>query len=394
MGTDTRRHYAFMVDRGPFTVYADGRLVHLRATLAYSARGYYKPIIGPTLSGGCGNGPPSERPRLDLELATPLTLTSDWHLASRVVLERIGPASREPRDRCDVTILHHDVTDHVIDAAREGLVSQLPDIDRKIADVDLGDQVHGWWAALSRPIRIGDGVWLELAPQRLAIGRVTGRGHTLDIPVTLQARPRIVTATHQPPPSGAPLPPLAHGARANGFHILVDGAIDYASASRAVDAALANTVISQGNRSITLTRVTVVPAAHGRLALAVTFTGDAHGTLRLVGTPVLDAARRAISMPDLDYDLESDNRLLNMYAWVRSDAMRSILRDKADVPVGPAIERGRALLIAGLNRRIGDALTLTARVDSVAVRGLYVTRAGIVVRAEARGRARVAVRSW
>ena len=57
-----------------------------------------------------------------------------------------------------------------------------------------------------------------------------------------------------------------------------------------------------------------------------------------------------------------------------------------------ALERGRALLLEGLNRTIGDAVTLSATVDSVAVRGLFVTRDGVLVRAEATGRAGVSVK--
>ena len=41
--------------------------------------------------------------------------------------------------------------------------------------------------------------------------------------------------------------------------------------------------------------------------------------------------------------------------------------------------------MSGLNRKLGDAVTLGADVDSVAVKGLYVTRDGLVVRAEATG---------
>jgi hypothetical protein len=49
------------------------------------------------------------------------------------------------------------------------------------------------------------------------------------------------------------------------------------------------------------------------------------------------------------------------------------------------------LLLKGLNRKIGDAVTLSATVDSVAVRGLFVTRDGLIVRAEASGHAAMAV---
>lgn len=387
---DQRRHYAFTAERAPFTAFADGGLLHLRTTLAYRARGFYKPIVGPTLSAGCG-GPGEDRPRIAIQLGTPLSLTGDWHLASHVVLESIAPVSTSARDRCDVTILHHDVTSRVVEAARAGITAHLADIDRKIAGVDLGDRVHGWWGALSRPIRLSDGVWLELDPQSLAIGPVTGSGHMLDVPVTLQARPRIVTSASEPPIETPVLPPLGRDSAARRFHILIDGVIDYAAASAAIDSAFAGKTITERGRTVAIATASVAPLARGRLAIAASFTGDARGTLRLIGTPVYDSVRHEVAVPDLDFDLVSDDRLVSMYSWLQSDAMRTAFRSRAHLPVALALDRGRTMLLSGLNRTIGNTLTLRARVDSVGVRGLYVTRAGIVVRAEASGHASAAV---
>ena len=112
----------------------------------------------------------------------------------------------------------------------------------------------------------------------------------------------------------------------------------------------------------------------------------------LLGTPKIDSTKLEITVPDLEYDLDTDSQLIKTYAWLRSDALRSTLREKAHVPVAPALDRGKDLLLQGLNRKIGSALTLSGTVDTVAVRGIYVTRAGIVVRAEARGQAGVAVK--
>lgn len=152
------------------------------------------------------------------------------------------------------------------------------------------------------------------------------------------------------------------------------------------------TTVSEGGHSVTIDSLVVSPARGGRLALGVGFHGDAQGTLRFLGVPRHDEIRHAIIVPDLDYDLQTDNPLVNAYSWVRSDALRVLFRQKAIVPVGPAVDRGRALLLAGLNRKIGDAMTLSARVDSVAVRGLYVRPEGLVIRAEAKGRATASVK--
>lgn len=389
LGGDERKRYAYEAQRGPFTAFADGAQVHLRATLSYAARGSYSPPIGPTVSTGCGlNG---ERPRITVELATPITLTSDWRLSSRARLLRMAPASTAERDRCTVSILRYDVTEQVVDAARQALTARLPTVDAKIADVNLKDRFTEWWGLLNRPIRLTDGVWLLLEPVRLRLGRVTGEGRVLTIQAGLDARPRIVTGTSEPAATTPPLPPLARDTAAGGFAIVLDGMVDYATATRAVNDALRGKTVGEAGRSVTISSATLAPAGAGRLALAVTFRGDANGTLRFTGVPRYDTAQGVVSVPSLDYDLETDNQLINAYAWLRSDALRTLFREKATVPVGPALARARSLLTSGLNRDIGGKLRLAARVDTVAVQGLYVTRAGLLVRGEASGAAGVAV---
>ena len=390
VGNDTRRHFAFVADRGPFTAFADGRLLHLRSTLSYTARGFYKPIIGPTISAGCGGG--EVRPRVVVELATPLTLTENWHLASKARLVKIEPASIEQRDRCDVSILRKDVTDRVVEAAKGGITAHLGAIDRKIGDVDLQDRFREWWRLLAKPIRLTEGVWLMLGPQQLHMGKVSGKGHVLTVPVTLAARPRILVTSDEPQIDTTPLPPLGRDTVGNGFRISIDGTVDYETASLAVGLALTNKKITQGGKTVTMESVRVTPASKGRLSIGFTFSGDAKGTLVFLGTPVFDTVKHEIAVPDLDYDLDTDSQLINTYTWLKSDDLRATFREKAHVPVAPVLARGKDLLLQGLNRKIGDALTLSATVDSVAVRGLFVTRAGIVVRAEASGQAAVAVR--
>jgi hypothetical protein len=389
IGTDEHRHYAFVARRGPFTAFAAGRELHLRATVAYEARGYYKPVIGPTISAGCGDA--DNRPRIVLELATPITMTGNWHLASRARLVKLEPASALPRDRCDVGILHTDVTDQVVAAAREALVDHLPDIDRKVAAVDLKDRFTEWWGMLEKPIQLADDVWLVLGPERLRMGKVSGREQVLSVPVSLDARPRVVTGPQPPAVDRIPLPPLGHDTVSSGFHILIDGDLDYGTASRALSQAFGQKTITEGGRRIRVDQVAVLPASKGKLALSLTFSGDAKGSLRLAGTPKYDATRGELTVPDLDYDIAVDDALIRTYTWLRSDALRATFRERAHFPVATVLARGRGLLLEGLNRKIGDAMTISATVDSVAVRGLYVTLDGVVIRAEATGRARVAV---
>jgi hypothetical protein len=386
---DSRKHYAFEATRGPFTAFATGREMHLRATFAYRARGYYKPPLGPTISAGCGSD--KEQPRIVVEMATPLSLTSDWHLVSHARLVTIRPASTEGRDRCDVGILHTDVTDRVIGAARTALEAKLPDIDRKVRTVDLTDRVKEWWGLLSRPIRLTDGVWLTLQPEQLRMGTVRGEAKVLTVPVSLDARPRIVTG-QEPQVSPIALPALSKDTVADGFRVELDGLVDYGTATKAVTSALAGRRFTRAGRTVAVENVSVLPASRGRLMLGISFAGDAAGRLQLVGTPRYNPAAGIVDVPDLDFDLDSDSRLVQGFAWLRSDELRATIRERAHVPVQPALAKGRELLLSGLNRKLGDAVTMSATVDSVAVKGLFVTRDALVVRAEATGQARFTVK--
>jgi hypothetical protein len=390
VGDDARKHYAFEAVRGPFTAFAEGNLLHLRATFAYSARGFYKPPIGPTISAGCGND--KDRPRVVVELATPISLTNDFHLVSKARIVRVEPASTEQRDHCDVSILHHDVTGRVVEAARAGLVSQLPNIDKKVSGVDLTGHVTEWWGMLAHPIKLRDGVWLMLGPERLRVGHVSGRQRIIVVPVSLDAHPKVVTSATEPEVVTTALPKLERDSASDGFHIVLDGIVDYGMASSELTSALAEKSFTQSGKTIAVKEVSVRPASKGRLTLSVSFTGDANGTIQLVGTPQIDHLHAIATVPDLDFDLQSDSKLLQTYSWLKSDDLRAEMRKRARISMQPALDRGRSLLLEGLNRKIGDALTLTATVDTVAERGLFVTRDGLIIRGEAKGHAGVSVK--
>lgn len=391
VGDDENRHYAYEARRGPFTTFVRGSQVHLRATLSYAARGYFKPRFGPTIGAGCGGDTPAERPRVIVELVTPLTLTPDWHLASHARIATLEAASNTDRDRCTVSIIHYDVTQRVIDAARSALTTQLPNIDNKIAGVDLTDRFQEWWTLLNKPIQLADNVWLQLNPERLRMGGVSGSGSDLIVDAGLDARPRIIAGA-APNVTVPPLPPLGRDTASNGFHIVLEGTIDYATASKTITDALTGKSISEAGKTVTVRGARVAPLPHGQLALAMTFTGDAHGTLVFVGTPEYDRRIGQLTVPNLDYDLTTDSDLITAYAWLKSNALRTLFREKARFPLQPVLDKGQSLLSDGLNRKLGDAVTLSAHVDSVGVAGIFVTAPGIIVRAVATGSAGMQVR--
>ena len=388
-GDGDRKHYAYEATRGPFTAFAHGAEVHLRTTLSYTARGYYKPPIGPTLGASCGAD--DARPRIVAELVAPLTLTPDWHLRSRARIASVTPASAADRDKCRISFLSIDVTGQLLDAARKGIEKHLPDIDAKVGAVNLTQQATGWWAHLNAPIRLTDGVWLLLQPKQLRLKGVTGERHLLNVAAGLDAFPVIVTGP-RPNLAVPPLPPLGNDSGAAGFHVSLEGTVDYATASRALTKELGGKTVAIGGRTVRVRALTASRSTKGRLALTVAFTGDAVGDVRFIGTPRFNRSTDQIVVSDLDFDLSTNSELINAYAWLRSDVLLAFFREKSRLPSAPVIAQGSRLIELGLNRTVGGVLTLAGRVDSLVVLGVYVEPRGLTVRALVVGDASVAVR--
>lgn len=212
----------------------------------------------------------------------------------------------------------------------------------------------------------------------------------MNVAAGLDAYPEIVTGP-RPSPTVSPLPPLGRDSAAAGFHVSLEGTVDYATASRALTDELRGKTLTISGRTVRVESLRASRNTRGRFALAVVFTGDAVGTMQFVGTPRYNRGTNQVNVNDLDFDLATDNQLINAYAWLRSDALLAYFRDKARLPVAPILIQGDRLIEKGINRTIGGVLTLAATVDSLVVVGVYVTPRGLTVRALVSGQGHVAV---
>jgi len=385
---DKRKRFAYLAERGKFTAFMRDSLLHLRTRVAYRARAWYDPPIGPTLSASCGNR--GQRPEIDLELVSPIRIDSAWRIRSQARLVRFEPV---PGSRCVIDIARIarvSVTGYVTDAARKLVESNVYQVDSLVRSVDFASTVAEWWRVLAQPIPLREGVWLDLRPRELRLGRITGTGRTLTVEAGLDALPRLVMGPKPEVPT-SPLPPLGRDRPGSGFVVVVDGEVDWPAASQIISTAVRGETVRRIGKQIHITSAAASPTNDGRMALDVGFAGEAEGHVRFVGRPELDVERAMIVVADLDYDVTTGDPLVRFANWLKGRELRALLRDRARVPVVPALVQGRELLEQGLNRTF-DGVSTSARVDSVAVSGIFVTRGGLLVRVGAAGKARVVIR--
>jgi hypothetical protein len=390
-----RLSVAFAASRAPFSVRVRGPTATIATVVTYRAKGWYDARFAPDVGGSCGVGADSA-PRLRVALATTVRLDGDWVLHPRTRVVAVEPASATVRDRCRVTIVEYDVTERVVAAVRGQLEGKAALVDARLARTDVRRRVANWWGLLQRPIRLRDSLWLEIRPSSVRLGELAAEEGALVAPLTLTAAPRIVTGP-RPVSTPTPLPRLipaekGHGADdARGLRVHLEAALDYATAERAIAPKLVGRAFTRGGQRVVVRGARLRGTADGRVALTVLVGGAMDGAVRFVGRPRFDAAAGELQVPDLDFDVASDNVLVRGFDWLKHEELRDTLRDRARWPVAGLLDQARAKLEQGLNRDLTKGVRLAATVPDARVLDVRARRDAIVLRAEARGEASLRV---
>jgi hypothetical protein len=296
----------------------------------------------------------------------------------------------QPGVPCKLTEAKVDVTERVQTLVQGLLERAAPQVDAKIREAaQLRQRAESIWTAAQQPIRASEGVYLLLQPQAAAATPPVGQGTTVTTTVNLTLRPKVVLGP-EPAVKERPLPPSGDVAPGRGFRVALIAELPYATA---------DTILRQKlvGRSFQVRGHTVkVRSAHiygggSQVVLAVGLTGDARGLVYFVGTPEFDPVTQVVSIPDLDYSVESRDVLPRVADWLLYDDLRDQMRAAAHFDIGERVEKIRRDVDAALNRNLGSSVRLSGGVQSIRPLGVSVFASSLAAVVEADGRAQIHV---
>lgn len=382
--SNRRQEFAFEATRTPLVMALDGDELTLSTTVEYQGRGWYDPLIGPDVSGGCdGDGP---KPRLRVSITSDLKLTSNWKFTPRTRVKSIAPASDTERDACRVTFLGIDVTGKVVSALEGQLLTRLPRVDAQLARFDLRSRTEKWYNLLNKSVRVGDSLWMVFNPGIVRYGGLRLNDSTLVADIRLFAQPVLVSG-QKPPDRFSPLPPLQPAVKSVGdsARVMIEAAIGYDVASAMLKKQLVGRTFSRFGRKVRIAYVRCYGLGDGRLVVGVKFSGSLQGEGYLVGTPRFDAASNMLYVPDLNFDVATSDRLVQGVAWLKRDDVLNQLREIARFPLDDVLSDTRNKVEEKINRELTRGVHLDAKLQAGRVIDVVALERAMIVRAEAIG---------
>ncbi len=124
----------------------------------------------------------------------------------------------------------------------------------------------------------------------------------------------------------------------------------------------------------------------------INFTGKpAKLTVYLRGTPRYLPKKQMFDMPDLHYDIQSNDLIVQVADWLFKSDFERQLRQIAVLPIGSKIDLLRGKINEALNRPLSPTVRLRAQVNYLRVLDGFADNEGIEVRGAIQGAATLEV---
>jgi hypothetical protein len=377
-----------MWERDRLRIELNGDHADLSTRVRYRARVAARPCVLGRCQwvqlGSCGQEGRA-MPSIDLGLRTQLGFRNDWTVTPRTTPRRVRTGVH-----CKLTKANVDVTERVANLVQGLLDRAAPEIDARIREeAALRRRVENVWEDVQKPIRASTGVYVMLQPEALAVSPPQGSGTTLNTTVSVTVRPRVVVGD-KPEVTPKPLPLSGTTTATEGFRIQLVAELPFATMDSVVRSKLVGRSFDIEGRRIKV-RNTRLYGAGQRVVLAANLIGAARGTVYFVGTPVFDPDSQIVSVPDLDFSVESKEVLPQVAQWLLYDQMRDQMRASARFPVGDRIDKIRADVDSALDRQLSRAVRMNGRVDRITPLGVFVFSESVAAVVQADGQASIRI---
>ncbi|MGV3502299.1 MAG: DUF4403 family protein [Adhaeribacter sp.] len=286
-------------------------------------------------------------------------------------------------------------------AMRRQMSTLTAQLDREIRSrLNLKDYVQKAWMQIQQPIPLDPtlNAWLSIRPQDIRISPLVAREGELRLQIGLSSYLQAVTdgkPAHAPNPS---LPRLITNSQLRDeIQIGLESEISYAHATQLLKQQVAGKQFSfeQGKDQVTVHDLAVSGSGDKVvLMLDVTgktkaglFTKNIAGKIFLKAVPYYDPATASIRVRDLDYDLDTRDKILQTANWLAKNKFIDQLQDQISFPVKNQLDQTRKLLQSSLDKsgRVNDLVLLQGRITQLEPEAIFVTPTSLKALVNAKG---------
>lgn len=338
----------------------------------------------PWIGGGCGFDNEPMR-KTDILIGSALSLQPNYTVRTKTVAQKVTAY-----EKCTVTMFKMDITQQVMDSIKAATNVFCYSLDSVVSGFDFSSTTKSLADKINKKIPLGRYGYLKINPSAVKMSRMNYISDTLQAVMGINCFPELHSDSTNNF-SAAFLPPLQSADVRSGITVYTNARYDYAFISSLINQMAKDTSFEVEGMKVILKNVKVTGGEAGRINIDVDFEGDKKGTLNLTGIPKLDTAQQLITIPDLNYSLQSKDLLLNVGKTLFGNKILRTLREKATIKIQELVEANRKNIDAQLNKKIMEGVVSTGTLTDLRVLALIVGKDALQAQTCARAKASIII---
>jgi hypothetical protein len=319
--------------------------------------------VSPWVSGSCGFGNEPLR-KVTIALNSAISFLPSYKIKSNTRLTQLTPL-----DKCQVTLFNNDMTSEVMDSIRASVAAFTHTFDSSVNALDFSNMLKLVSEKSSRKIMLSKYGFLQVKPTSVRVSPMNLVNDTLLMSAGVSGYAELTSDS-----SGLQdirnFPVLQTAAGREGISIYANTHYDYAFLSKIITDTIKDKAFDIEGRTFVIKKIDIRGTDTRVLEIRVDFAGSKRGTFILYGTPVLDVVKQTISIPDVNFGIETRDVVLNVGEKLFRNKIINSLKQKAFVDIPSLIAKSKPQLDAQLNRRLNANFVTRGRLQDVKITGL------------------------
>jgi hypothetical protein len=332
---------------------------------------------------------------LNVKYVTSITLEDNWKLKT---LTKSNGYDWIKSPKIDLGLFNLPVT-WIVDAVMSGQNDYIDKtIDETIQEyVDLKELTQPAFVALADPINVSETykTWFKITPIEAMFTQLSTANKNIKISFGMKAHTETFIGPKPPTvdlTKGVPMKVVK--SLEEGFNLGVVAVMPYTEISEILtkEFVASGYEYKEGKYHLTFTKMNIY-GQNNKMIIEVGLLGSVKGTIYLVGTPYYDPTSRSIKMKDVDFEIDSKQKLLKAAGWLAHGKLCKTLQDNMTFDIGKELDLAKKDAQTYLtNYQPIQGVTINGKLDKLETSDVYLIQDAIVTMISVGGKFNVKIK--
>ena len=331
---------------------------------------------------------------LNAKISTQLSLTPDWQLRTVTTPKGYDWVSKPVFKLGFIEIPITGIIEKVLD---EQIPQVSKELDKYVGEkVEIKKYVQQAWIQMQTPYQVSQeyDTWLKVTPLEVLMTPIQGTGKSAGTRLGIRTFTETIVGEKPEVIVNDKLPPLKLvTSMADDFTIGLSSEISHKQAEKLLSAMMVGQTYTfqDGKYNITVKSLELY-GNQERLIIATQLEGSLNGKVYFAGVPFYNPQTRSLEIKNLDYEIDTKNKLLKAASWLAHGKFTKMLAQNFKFPVGDQIDQAKKTLQDNLkDYKLSKGVFLTGTLQKLEPKNVYITTKSIIATLEATGKASIRI---